>query len=817
MSTTDRELALSFFTSAKDNLTKSRKLRASELINAFTEEPEVVNSLNPEEKVNGPAWSPAIWSDGEPRAKEKVQGLSCVALDFDKSSDGLDGLTEHEHNAVFEWVEHNKWLFATHSSYTSGFCYPRRKFRLVLFTNRDVTPKEYEQLWDVITSGSPVAPDRSRRAVASIYFLPRVPVAHKDLYESWWGGERLLEVDKILPSRGKKTPLGLNDASVDRDWRKELRECRDKHHTLVRAAFRFGVNALHDNIPRERVADVVWSTCEAELKANRVADGVKDWPAAERTAKSQALLGWDRAHAERGAVTESVTKFIANDKQLAAAQNALRKELKLVAADATQLAGAAYRLGRFSPHVLAEEHVKRELFKCVTQTSVGAEAFVQETETRAAIDANVARGQKNPLYVYTGWKQSLVLDEEGKIIACDENAKLFFEHHPDVEGLLRWNVRRDMPFMEHAPPWATYRTEFPCALQDHDAYDAGRWLAKQLGKPLASVERTLKAMNAVAKRHEYDPFLEWLRGLRWDGVPRVDEWLSRSAAVEQSEYHRLVGRLFMLQAVARTITPGCEAQYVLVLVGNQGLGKSRLFRELVGKEYFCSNIGDIHKDEAVFNLGKYVVVELAELAAFKKAEMEVIKRFVSDADEDLRRKYAVNSERLQRRAVFGGTTNVQDFLQDTENRRFWPVGCSVPMNLHWLVANREQLWAEAYHRVHDLHEEWWPSREQEAELFKPKQAEHVDSDDLFGDLSFFEEPFDNWPADVQGLGLLPGQIDVSTKMFKWVTVAQIHIFLGTDIKSRGDQLRIKKMCLQKKWQAAAVFSSKKTLKVWRIG
>lgn len=510
--------------------------------------------------------------------------------------------------------------------------------------------------------------------------------------------------------------------------------------------------------------------------------------------------------------------FQATEKMVASATAALKKDVKFVAQDYKQLGGAAYRLGRFTPHVLDTELVKRELFKVATQQSgSGVEGFLTVTEARAAIDAGVARGQKNPMYVYTGWKSQLVIDQEkGTLVVCDENAALFLQHHPEVEGLVRQNVRKGKPFFEFAPPWQTNRTEFPCPIEDHDAVDAGRWLARQMGRPMAGAKRTLEALNTVAAKNKYDPFRTWLEGLKWDGVARLDYWLQNTCGVEDSEYHRLVGSKFVISAVARTLDPGCDAQHVLVLVGEQGLNKSRAFRELCGAEYFCSNIGDIHKEEAIFNLEKYVIVELAELAAFKKADMEIIKRFISDTSEDLRRKYARNSEEVTRRAVFGGTTNQKEFLTDpTGNRRFWPVECLTPLKLEWLAKNREQLWAEALHRK-QAGETWWPTREQE-KLFNQNREEYVDTDDLAERLEFFSQPFKSWPTSGDSpMFTEPEQVEVGTNRLLWATIPQVHLVLGTNIENRQDQLRVKKMCSARGWLLEQKRTGGKKHKIWRF-
>ena len=797
----------SVFSSAQDNQPKTQELPLVTFIESLTGDPEVSDA-----KETGEAWSPAYYPEGARRKKEAVEGLGCIGLDFDRGRDGQPGLTDEDSEALFDWLAKEKLLFASHNSFSSGAVHPREKLRVVLFFDREVSPVEYKTIWERLYDKLPVKPDKACSDASRIYFSPRVPAAHLKHYQANTDGEKLLEVDKIL---GPRLPsLNVPD---QRDWHKELRTTKEKHNTLVRAAYWWGLEGYARGRSQERTVGEAWIECRNALEKNP--DPVKDWAAAEKTARAQASLGWETAQKESSLQAEAVDNFKVTEKMAAAATAALRKELKLVETDYGQLPNAAYRLGRYTPHVLNTAHVKKELFKAATQhtRATGAEGFLTDTEAHAAIDTGVARGQKNPLFVYAGWKTQLVIDpEKGTMVVCDENACLIFARHPETEGLLRWNVRKGKPFFCYAPPWATHKTEFPSPVEDSDAVDAGRWLAKQLGRPLASSERTLRAMNDVAKQNSWDPFREWLEGLKWDGQARLDSWLHHACGVEDSPYHRLVGSKFVMSAVARTLTPGCDAQYVLVLVGKQGIGKSRAFRELCGAENFCANIGDIHKEEASFCLEKYVLVELAELAAFRKAEMEVIKRFISDTSEDLRRKYARNSEVIVRRAVLAGTTNVKEFLVDpTGNRRFWPVLCADRLDLAWITLHRDQLWAEALHRV-QKGEKWWPNPE-EARLCEVGIEEYVDLDDLATELEFFKKEFKAWPPHVFGEATLQeGQLDPATRKFLWVTVKQVHQVVGTEVTSRADQLRITKMCQHLGWEKTNRIVGGRNLKIWRI-
>lgn len=206
-------------------------------------------------------------------------------------------------------------------------------------------------------------------------------------------------------------------------------------------------------------------------------------------------------------------------------------------------------------------------------------------------------------------------------------------------------------------------------------------------------------MNA-AKDNAIHPIRDYLEALSWDGTPRLDTLLTDYLGAEDSPYTRAVTRKTFTAAVARIFEPGCKFDYVLVLAGPQGRGKSTLVAKM-SRGWYTDSLAGIGTKEAYEGLQGYWLVELGELAAMRKLEIETIKNFISKQVDSFRAAYGRRVEDHPRQCIFIGTTNSTAFLRDdTGNRRFWPVrlGERPPEKTVWndLTAPViDQLWAEA--------------------------------------------------------------------------------------------------------------------------
>lgn len=195
---------------------------------------------------------------------------------------------------------------------------------------------------------------------------------------------------------------------------------------------------------------------------------------------------------------------------------------------------------------------------------------------------------------------------------------------------------------------------------------------------------------------------EWLESLEYQGDGYVGTLLPYYLGVEDDWYQREVMRLLMLGAIARAYDPGTKFDYMPVLVGKQGLGKSFFLRRLAHEsEWFCDGLGSIEGDAPIEKLRGKWIVEMAELLATKKQkDVESIKAFITTQVDTIRPKYAAQTEDRPRGCVFCGTTNDSSFLTDaTGNRRFLPIECheGAPYSIFDDSADAwfDAAWAEA--------------------------------------------------------------------------------------------------------------------------
>jgi predicted P-loop ATPase len=318
----------------------------------------------------------------------------------------------------------------------------------------------------------------------------------------------------------------------------------------------------------------------------------------------------------------------------------------------------------------------------------------------------------------TPWREH-VFWKDGRLRECRENVFQLLQHIPAWQGCLAMDefanvirVRRDTPIGQKAGEvWD----------EDQD-FRLGLWMAQALRLFIKSSSVISEGVRATAKANAYHPVREWLDGLRWDGIPRLEDWLEDYAGVVKTEYTSLVGKLFLIGMVARIYRPGCKMDTALIMEGLQGEGKSTIARALAG-EWFSDTtfvMGD--KDSFIGLRGKWAY-ELAELDSFNRSESTRAKAFISSSTDSYRAPYDRVSKDHPRQCVFIGTTNQYEYFKDSSgNRRYWPVLCTGELNAAGLRDMREQIFAEAV-QLFNQGAQWWPTKEQQNVLISPQQEE----------------------------------------------------------------------------------------------
>lgn len=325
------------------------------------------------------------------------------------------------------------------------------------------------------------------------------------------------------------------------------------------------------------------------------------------------------------------------------------------------------------------------------------------------------------------WRRQLLRTSEGGIKDCRENVFMMLLHHPALKGLAAFDEFSHSVMKMRKPPWTTVPGEWT----NNDDYELGLFLATQC-RLVVKGEATIVAGVAMAAfRAKFHPVRRYLEALpAWDGTERLPYWLHECLGAKDTTYERLVGTMFVLGMVNRVRNPGCQMDNMIVLEGGQGAGKSTALRVLAG-DYFADTPIRIGDKDALLNLAGVWLYEVAELDAFNKAEVTAVKQYVSSRCDRVREPFARRPADRPRSCVLAGTTNQHEYFKDpTGSRRFWPVAVADQIDLQKLRDWRDQMFAEALHRL-DQGERYHPSREEIEQFIKPEQESREITDPWF--------------------------------------------------------------------------------------
>jgi hypothetical protein len=205
---------------------------------------------------------------------------------------------------------------------------------------------------------------------------------------------------------------------------------------------------------------------------------------------------------------------------------------------------------------------------------------------------------------------------------------------------------------------------------------------------------TLDAIIQLCRENEFDPVVQYLDALKWDGTARLDRWLIAYLGAEDTELNREFGRLALIAAVRRVRCPGTKFDPIVVLEGPMGTQKSMAIETLAGSENFSDQtILGVRDREAQELLAGIWLFEIAELSNIRRTEVEHIKAFASRTVDRARPAYGRTRIDQPRRCVLFATTNNDQYLKEAD-RRFWPVKTTT-IDIAALKCDRDQLWAEA--------------------------------------------------------------------------------------------------------------------------
>ena len=320
------------------------------------------------------------------------------------------------------------------------------------------------------------------------------------------------------------------------------------------------------------------------------------------------------------------------------------------------------------------------------------------------------------------WKTRLTYDKQGSLVPDMKNVMLILRNDDRISGI-RYNELSHAIEASEKLPWDRPDKYW------RDADEAQLYVWVSLEYHVKFPENLFgKALVTVTDERRFNPLRDYVTGLpEWDGVLRVDRMLVDYLGAEDTPYTRAVTRKTLTGAIQRVLEPGCKFDTVLVLVGRPGIGKSTILRKL-GGEWFSDSLSlaDTRDKTAAEKLQGQWIVEIGEMQGSRKADIDVMKGFLSRQVDEYRPAYGRVTERHPRTAIICGTTNATTgFLKDTTgNRRFWPVPVSGDGRLDardMTEETRAQIWAEAFAYASEG-EEVYLDAEMEKEAEKMQQA-----------------------------------------------------------------------------------------------
>ncbi|MBM6778748.1 hypothetical protein H6A16_04460 [Collinsella tanakaei] len=272
-------------------------------------------------------------------------------------------------------------------------------------------------------------------------------------------------------------------------------------------------------------------------------------------------------------------------------------------------------------------------------------------------------------------------------------------HLEDMGIELGFNMLVREPFKTGPLPWAPSNLQRPWT----DTDDSRLYAALQSDIGLRSDRNYEHAVRIYADNRSYDPLVNLLDSLHWDGAERAGSLFSMYLGAHESEYNVEVERLWLCEAVARAYHPGAKCDYTPVLAGPGGIGKSTFARLMaLEDQLYCDSVNDLSD---VKRCGELIrskwIVELAELSGISGRALEGVKAGLTRQADEYRGAYCRRTNIFPRRAVFLATTNDIDFISDKTSgaRRFLPVACGINRPTSSLFAPNshhvaEQVWAE---------------------------------------------------------------------------------------------------------------------------
>ena len=323
-----------------------------------------------------------------------------------------------------------------------------------------------------------------------------------------------------------------------------------------------------------------------------------------------------------------------------------------------------------------------------------------------------------------GWRAGLLFTEtkpqRPKPLLA--NALVALRDAPEWAGVLGYDEFALATMAVGPPPWLQDRntawTTRPWT--DNDDVLTTEWLQRND----ICVQDAGRAAETVAREAAFHPIRDYLGGLDWDGTKRVEQFAHTYLGAEKTPYHRAVSRSLLISGVARVFEPGCKADHVPVLEGPQGKFKSTACRTLFAP-WFTDDLAELGTKDAAMQVRAAWGIEISELAAMTRGEIEKVKAFISRSTDIYRPPFGKRVVSVPRQSIFIGSTNSDKYIRDeTGGRRFWPIACGL-IDIDALDRDRDQLWAEAV-QLYYAGVQWWLDAAETVHATAEQEARRVE-------------------------------------------------------------------------------------------
>lgn len=404
-----------------------------------------------------------------------------------------------------------------------------------------------------------------------------------------------------------------------------------------------------------------------------------------------------------------------------------------------------------------------------------------------------AGGSRDP----DDWTSGITRNSTGKPESTTHNTLLVMEHDRKLAKLFVLDEFANVVRLTRAPCWEGGEVD---EFTDQDGTELSGWLGSPDRYRLnIKPEMVMGCVEAMARRRKLHPVREYLEGLKWDGVPRVAQLFPRFFSAAATPYTEQAAQCFMVSAVARILWVdakvrhnAAQVDFMLVLEGEQGKGKTSAVRALFGSQWYAESMESPSSKDFYQGLRGRWCVEIGEMDSFGKADVTKVKQAITARFDTYRPSYGRVTRSFRRECVFVGTTNENEYLRDASGgRRFLPVKVE-QVHVADIERERDQLWAEAV-VLFRAGFAWWDL---------PADAVE-EQDDRFAEDSW-QVPLQRWLSGNAASDRYPGRLAPAGdgRAVPWVTTDELLIYaLGIERGKHGkpEQMRVASILKRLKW------------------